>query len=200
MAEETYERREHRAERGGARRECQPSAPERRNGGRDLELAVRHRAVEKELPWRLRPDDEKAGLVEQDHQQERQQGHRGQVEGDRHGLVIAAVQPVRGQIQADERQAEDEQRCVRPSHGAVPPLGREIEQAAGNQQERSQVQRDLRIGQGAALDDPVVFARIERPVCGAQDARLVRVNQPQTQPFRRFVAGARQRGPPSVVV
>ena len=94
--------------------------------------------------------------------EQRQQRDRGQVERDGDGLVIAAVQPVRGEVQAGERQAEHQERLDEAADRAVPSLRDEIEEAAGHQQERAQIQRDLRVGQGAALDDPVVVSRVER--------------------------------------
>ena len=121
--------------------------------------------------------------MEQDDEQQRQQADSREKERDGDGLVIAPVEVMRGRVQPDERQPEDEERARDAAHGVVPPVGGEVEEAAADEEKRAEIQRDLRVGQRAALDDPVVFARVERAIRRAQALGLVRIDQPQAQPL-----------------
>jgi len=80
------------AQRDGSRSHRQNAAPRRGHRGRDLQLTVRDRAISEQLSGRVGRDDEETGFVKQNREQEWQQSHRGEVEGDRDGLVVAAIQ------------------------------------------------------------------------------------------------------------
>ena len=128
-------------------------------------------------------DDEEAGFVEQDDEQERQQAHRGEEESDRDRLVIAAVEVMRGRVQSGERQPEHQQRPGHAPDRVVPPVGREVEEAPAHEQEGAEIERDLRVGERPALDDPVVLAGVEGAIRRVQAFGLMRVDQLQTQPL-----------------
>ena len=134
------------------------AAPQARDQRRDLQLVVRDRAVRKELIRRAARRDQEARLVEEDHQQQRQQRDGGEIERDGDDLVIAAVEMTRREVEADERQAEHGERPRDALDRVIPAVRDEIEQAAAHEQERAEIQRDLRVRQRAALDDPVVVA------------------------------------------
>ena len=168
--------------------------PQRGDRGGQLQLAVGNRSILKELTGRPGRDHEESSLVEHDDEQERQQPDRREVERDGDGPVIAAVQPPRREVQAGERQAEHQQRLDEAAHRAEPSLRDEIEETASHQQEGAEIQSDLRVGQGAAVDDPVVVSRIERPIGGTERAGFVRMDQPQAQPLVDVGEVRRPRG------
>ena len=152
----------------------------------------------KELTRRPGRGDQEAGFVKQDHQQQRQQRDRGEVERDGDGLVIAAVEQMRREVQPDERQAEDRERTRDALDRVIPAVRDEVEEAAADQQERAEIERDLRVRQRAALDDPVVVSRVERAIARCEPLRLVRVDQPQPQPLGDLLEVRRASRLPSV--
>ena len=121
--------------------------------------------------------------MKQDQQEERQKRDGREIERHRDRLVILPVQEMRRGVEADKGQTEHRERAGEAIDRLVPPVGGEVEQAAAHEQERADVQRDLRVRQRPALDNPVVLARVERAVGGVQPVRLVRVDQPQAQPL-----------------
>jgi len=80
------------AQRDGSRSHRQNAAPRRGHRGFDLQLTVRDRAISEQLSGRVGRDAEETGFVKQNREQEWQQSHRSEVEGDRDGLVVAAIQ------------------------------------------------------------------------------------------------------------
>lgn len=102
--------------------------------------------------------------MQHDQQEERQQRQAAEVEGDRHGLMLAPIEPPAGQVQAGKRQPENQDRPGQSGDRALHTMGDEVEQAAGKKEERAEIQRNLRVRQRAARDDPVVFARLERAI------------------------------------
>ena len=86
------------------------AAPQARDERRHLQLVIGDRAVRKELTGRAAGRDEQARLVEEDHQQQRQQHDGGEIERDGDDAVIAPVQVARRDIEADERQPQHRDR------------------------------------------------------------------------------------------
>jgi hypothetical protein len=102
--------------------------------------------------------------VQPNQQQERQQADAAKVERHGNRLMVAAVEPTPGEVEADERQAEDQDRSRHPVDGAINAMRDEIEERAGKEEERTEVQRNLRWRQRPARHNPVVVSRLKGAV------------------------------------
>ena len=131
--------------------------------------------------------DPQPRLVEDDQQDQRQHTDAREIERDAHSLVIAAIEPATGDVETDERRTEDEERPDDARDRAIEAIRRKVEETAGEQEERAEIKRDLRIGECATGDDPVVLPRIEVPVRGTQRGCLVGINEPQPQPLGNLI-------------
>ena len=185
--EQKGEGREHSTQRSCPRAQAEPSAPGTGQERRDLQLPVRHRGVQKQLPRITRGRHEQACLVEQDEQEERQQRDRAQVKRHRHGLVVLAIQEVGRGVQPGEREGQDDKRTKNTVDLLVPSCGYEIEAAAKDEEKGPEIERDLRIRECAAHQDPVVLAHVERRVGGLDAFGLMRIDQAEPQPFAHFL-------------